>query len=164
MAKIDNVSELNDNQIYYIVNKLSISQPPEKVKDEFEHFFNTRISGDVIIAVGLSNMEVIKKRREEAFANEDLSDIYLASLPNQLRRLDEIFTECMKGIPVIDKDGNLSYKLDLSTAERATTNAAKIIIQHKLLKIKQLEVDSPGSYSQINSGTPMMPQIVKYDE
>lgn len=153
MSAIKKVENLSQAHLDYIILALAKTSDLEEVKQSFQTFFETGVSGEVLMKVFSTNHSKIGELKDTMPLSEKTKGIRIADPVQQLKLLDELYDSCLlERVVNITRDGGEITKVDNPTALRCVEVASKIRIAEMTLELKRLELsqgDSPNTSGAI---------------
>lgn len=154
MSAIKKASNLRQAHLDFILLALSRSSDFLEIKENFQSFFETPISGEILIEVAKNNEGKIKELRDTIPFEEKTRHVPIADPAVQLQLLNDLYNKCLIEKAVNwNRDGDEIKKADYPTAARCIELASKIRMNEKALEFKRLEMMTLG-YREVNDVTP----------
>lgn len=148
MSAIKKVENLSQAHLDYIILALAKTSDLEEVKQSFQTFFETGVSGEVLMKVFSINHGKIAELKDTMPLSEKTKGIRIADPVQQLKLLDELYDSCLVARVVnITREGDEITKVDHPTALRCVEVASKIRIAEMTLELKRLELSQEGGPS-----------------
>lgn len=145
MSAIKKVENLSQAHLDYIILALSKTSDLEEVKQTFQAFFETGVSGEVLMKVFADNHVKIGELKDKTPFSEKTKAIRIADPVQQLKLLDELYDSCLVARTVnITREGEEITKVDHPTALRCVEAASKIRIAEMTLELKRQEISLLG--------------------
>jgi len=145
MTAISKKENLKQSHLDYILLALSKTTDLDKIKSNFQSFFETGIKGELLLEISRDYIDTIKQMRNSLPFQERVTDIDIASPEQQLRFLSELRKECMEERVVnVTRSGEPIYKVDLPTAARCIELANRVLVNEKTLELKRRELEEMG--------------------
>ena len=140
MPQFEKYSQLSEAQVYYIIECLASESNPVKAKDKFERDYGKTIHLDLVLQVGLEQIDNIAKLRPRY--QNSFDDIPIANERQQLIMLSELYEFCKEERPVaFNKNGDPIVKVEAATALRCIEVANRIVNQKKQNELKEKEIE-----------------------
>lgn len=145
MSAIKKVENLSQAHLDYIILALSKTSELEEVRQSFQTFFETGVSGEVLMKVFSDNHVKIGELKDKTPFSEKTKAIRIADPVQQLQLLDELYDSCLVPRTVnITREGEEITKVDHPTALRCVEAASKIRIAEMTLELKRHELSLLG--------------------
>lgn len=148
MSAIAKVQNLKDAHLKFILGCLSRTSDFHQIKQKFQEFFETGISGEVLMEVAEKHKDKIIELKEALPFDERTKDVPIADPVIQLQLLDKLHKDCLIARVVnVTREGVDIEKIDHPTALRCIEVANRIRSSEKEfeLKKKAAEKDNPPS-------------------
>jgi hypothetical protein len=141
MSAISKINNLKQPHIDYIILAFARTSDLLKIKEEFHKFFETQVSGDILLQVAEQQKDKILNLKNSLSFEDRVSGIDIADPVKQLEMLDHLRTECMKErIVNMNREGVPTFKVEFDTARKCIELANKIVMNEKLLEVKKIEL------------------------
>lgn len=145
MSAIKKVENLSQAHLDYIILALSKTSELEEVKQAFQTFFETGVSGEVLMKVFSDNHVKIGELKDKTPFSEKTKAIRIADPVQQLQLLDQLYDSCLLARVVnITREGEEITKIDHPTALRCVEAASKIRIAEMTIELKRHELSLLG--------------------
>ena len=141
MSAIKKVENLSQAHLDYIILALSKTIDLEEVKKSFQSFFETGVSGEVLMKVFSDNHSKIAQVKDKIPYSEKSKGIRIADPVEQQKLLDLLYNACLEErIVNVTRDGDHITKVDHPTALRCIEVSSKIRIAEMSLELKRQEL------------------------
>ena len=143
MSAIKKVENLSQAHLDYIILALSKTSDLEEVKQSFQDFFETGVSGEVLMKVFSSNHSKVAELKDKIPYAEKTKGIRIADPIEQQKLLDALYDLCLRPEVVnVTREGEPIMKIDKATALRCIEVSAKIRNAEMTIEIKRQELAS----------------------
>lgn len=167
MSSIKKVENLKQAHLDYILLCIAKTSDVDEIKTCFQSFFETGISGEVIMHVLEDKKDLLPQLRESISFDEKTKGIRIADPVQQLELLDKLHDDCLvERVVNVTREGNEITKIDHPTALRCIEVANRIRssergfeLEREKLRILALQhgediPDLPGDTTDVE-GTPV---------
>ena len=162
MAAIKKVGNLSQAHLDYIILLLASTSNLDEVKKSFQCFFETGVSGEIIMEVFSLHHDKIADLRDKIPFTEKSRNVRIADPVKQLELLDALYDSCLvERIVNVNRDGEAITKIDHPTALRCIEVASKIRVAEIGIEFRREELDRDSETPAIEAGgTPTDASVV----
>jgi len=141
MSAIKKSSNLQQSHLDYLLLAFSKSSDIDEVKQSFQIFFETGISGEVLMEVLRDHKDRVIELKSALSFEDKTKGIRIADPVHQLELLDSLHDKCLEERTVnITREGEHVTKIDTATAARCIELSSRIRLGEKHLELEKAKL------------------------